>query len=466
MIRQVIPAFCILFLVVCAPSSSLTAGDYFIKLYGENISLYAEETPLKDLLKELGRQGIRIRIDPLINPRVSASFVQKPIDRVLASILRSYNYSLVWEKKGDTVDSPLYLVELQIFERGGKKRIQLLEQHDTLDLQRGGDGRLYVNNTLLIRLNQPVTNARLQQILSSIGATITESFPGAGIIRLHLPDSIGPHEAAELLNGHDEISMAEPDYAYSLEENQKLAVDGELPEPKLDTSRGAGTPVAVLDSGLLEKYASRSFVDGVYDALANTTITTDSVGHGTQMSLVASGVVDPIGADNDGLRNNSIIAVRAFDENGFTSNATLMRSIDYAIRADARIVSMSWGSENQSPMLEQVVTYATGNGLIMVAAAGNTPTGRPVYPAAYPNVIGVGALMPDGSVWDQSNYGEFVSVYAPGVARMPVGHNGGSGTYAGTSISTAYIAHRIAQVLVETPDADIETIISNLNSSN
>jgi hypothetical protein len=127
---------------------------------------------------------------------------------------------------------------------------------------------------------------------------------------------------------------------------------------------------------------------------------------------------------------------------------------------------MSWGSENQSPMLEQVVNYATGNGLIMVAAAGNKPTGRPVYPAAYTNVIGVGALMPDGSVWDQSNYGTFVSVYAPGVANMPVGHNGDSGTYAGTSISTAYIAHRIAQILAETPDADIETIISTLNASN
>ena len=137
-----------------------------------------------------------------------------------------------WEKTGDTVDSPLNLVELQIFERGGKNRIQPLEHHDTLDLQRGEDGRLYVNNTLLIRLNPPLTKARLQQILSSLGATITESFPGAGIIRLHLPDSIDPHEAAEVISGYDEVSLAEPDYAYSLEGNERLAVDVELPELK------------------------------------------------------------------------------------------------------------------------------------------------------------------------------------------------------------------------------------------
>jgi thermitase len=30
-----------------------------------------------------------------------------------------------------------------------------------------------------------------------------------------------------------------------------------------------------------------------------------------------------------------------------------------------------------------------------VAAAGNAPTGNPVYPAAYDNVIGVGALNPE-----------------------------------------------------------------------
>ena len=123
---------------------------------------------------------------------------------------------------------------------------------------------------------------------------------------------------------------------------------------------------------------------------------------------------------------------------------------------------MSWGSEKSSEMLELVVDYATSKGLILVAAAGNSPTGVPVYPAAYEEVIGVGALMPNGTRWEQSNFGDFVSIYAPGVAKMPVGHNGGAGIYAGTSIATAYIANRIAQIKSEDPDLDIEGILSRL----
>ena len=94
-----------------------------------------------------------------------------------------------------------------------------------------------------------------------------------------------------------------------------------------------------------------------------------------------------------------------------------------------------------------------------MAAAGNAPTGNPVYPAAYDSVIGVGALPPDGDAWDQSNFGDFVAVSAPGLADLPVGYKGNPGTYAGTSIATAYTARRVAAILNQNPDADRATIL-------
>jgi hypothetical protein len=101
----------------------------------------------------------------------------------------------------------------------------------------------------------------------------------------------------------------------------------------------------------------------------------------------------------------------------------------------------------------------------LVAAAGNAPTGNPVYPAAYDHVIGVGALNADGDTWEQSNYGDFVAVLAPGMADLPVGYQGDPGVYAGTSIATAYTARRIAAILSQTPDADRETIVKMLNGN-
>jgi thermitase len=122
------------------------------------------------------------------------------------------------------------------------------------------------------------------------------------------------------------------------------------------------------------------------------------------------------------------------------------------------VMSLSWGSEKRSDFLEKILDYAAAKGMIIVASAGNEPTGKPVYPAAYPSVIGVGALYPNGKTWEKSNYGSFVGLYAPGFAALPVGYNGDPGIYGGTSISAAFVANRIANYLSKYPESSIQQI--------
>ncbi len=107
---------------------------------------------------------------------------------------------------------------------------------------------------------------------------------------------------------------------------------------------------------------------------------------------------------------------------------------------------------------------ASSDGLIIIASAGNEPTGKPVYPAAYPFVIGVGALAPEGERWAQSNYGDFVTIYAAGFANLPVGHKGDPGLYAGTSISAALVANSAAHYVLEHPDASHQEVSSYLQN--
>jgi hypothetical protein len=214
-----------------------------------------------------------------------------------------------------------------------------------------------------------------------------------------------------------------------------------------------------MDSGLRSDYANSPFVQAAYDAVSPGAEVGDELGHGTQMALIAAGAVNPLGAGPDSPAGSPVIAIRAFDDNGFTSTYTLMRGIDYAIENGSRVLSLSWGSETSSSLLASAVRYAAAKGLLLIAAAGNAPTGNPVYPAAYDTVIGVGALNPDGEAWEQSNFGDFVAVTAPGLADLPVGYKGAPGKYAGTSIAAAYTARRVAAILNQNPDADRATIL-------
>jgi subtilisin family serine protease len=222
--------------------------------------------------------------------------------------------------------------------------------------------------------------------------------------------------------------------------------------------------VAVVDSGLRSDADLDKFVLASLDALNPDRPMTDTGGHGTQMALIAAGVVKPMGVQSDSGGQTLVIPIRAFDENGFTSDLLLMESIDFALKNGARVMSLSWGSETKSVFLSEALEAASAKGLIIVASAGNEPTGDPLYPAAYPEVIGVGALAPNGKAWERSNRGDFVDLYAPGFASLPVGFKGDPGIYAGTSISAAFTANLIAGILSKNPKATRQEILEALRN--
>jgi len=126
---------------------------------------------------------------------------------------------------------------------------------------------------------------------------------------------------------------------------------------------------------------------------------------------------------------------------------------------------MSWGSETDSDFMRTAMEVAARQGMLLVAAAGNEPTGRAVYPAAYPTVIGVGGSTADGQPWEQSNSGSFVALSAPATAHFPVGNNGPPGAYVGTSISSAATAHALAQYLNQNPGATAASVWSALQQA-
>jgi PKD repeat protein len=88
--------------------------------------------------------------------------------------------------------------------------------------------------------------------------------------------------------------------------------------------------------------------------------------------------------------------------------------IDYAITAGADVISMSWGGAVQDLTVTTFLNYASSQGIVLVAAAGNDGTQTINYPAADSNVISVAALARNDYMASFSQYGNTIDVVAPG----------------------------------------------------
>ena len=104
-------------------------------------------------------------------------------------------------------------------------------------------------------------------------------------------------------------------------------------------------------------------------------------------------------------------------------------------------------------LLELGVRRASAKGMLLVAAVGNDgPAAPPLYPAAYPEVIGVTGVDISGQVLPEAGRGPHVAFAAPGSDMAAAGFAPGSWTRArGTSFAAPLVAGLLAATLHE-PD--------------
>jgi len=445
-----------------------TANSFTVQLEGEHLSLKSEKTPLRQILTKLASQGVAVKLDPQINPLISANFSSRPVEQVFGSILKSASYSLLWESKKNEGDLPVIsLTEIQIFQSGKKNLMKPLLPPKKLVIAKNKDGSLYVKDEILLKIREGADIDGLKELLQQYNANLVESkIPG--IVRITFPQGTNIQAIIREIRDIHNIDSADLNYAYPI--NKPVSYPATFPQSELGPEFKAPTSnlaaIAVFDSGLsTDDFDFDKFILSSLDVLNPDTPISDTLGHGTQMALIASGLIKPLGTDDESATYIPIIAIKAFDDNGYTTDFNLIDSINFALQNNAKVISLSWGTGTNSSFMEKAFEYANSKGLIVVASAGNEPTGTPVYPAAYPSVIGVGALGPHGKkTWNNSNYGSFVALYAPGFANMPVGHNGDPGIYAGTSISAAYVANTIATFLSQNPSASTQEVLEFLNT--
>lgn len=138
--------------------------------------------------------------------------------------------------------------------------------------------------------------------------------------------------------------------------------------------------------------------------------------HGTHVAGTIAALDNTIG----GLGvapSSTLIPVRVLGRNGTGSGADLIAALNWAAtQPDIDVINLSLGGLGPSTALKNAVdaVYNQGQGKLIVAAAGNQGTDSLTYPAAYSNVVGVGAVDGAAKRASYSNFGGSVDLVAPG----------------------------------------------------
>lgn len=195
--------------------------------------------------------------------------------------------------------------------------------------------------------------------------------------------------------------------------------DGIEPLPGVSRGNdGAGVLIYIADTGMLKGATSEHSwlkgVEGGTDLLPSPVGGIQKIppyaGHGTFVAGVARCLAPA--AD--------VIVSNVFSTAGSALESDLIGDLDHALNLGVDIFNLSITAPTRLGLpllgfdgwLRRLHQY---KGVVCVVAAGNDSSRKPRWPAAYPEMVAVGALADDWSSRAQfSNYGGWVDVYAPG----------------------------------------------------
>ena len=233
-----------------------------------------------------------------------------------------------------------------------------------------------------------------------------------------------------------------------------------------NVTKGENITVAIIDTGIdtdhrefagrISEYSYNASEDKVVKDYGMEVIE-DEHGHGTQVAGVLAAGMDSYGITGIAPNVNLIIIKCECDEYGrFVRSSDLVFGLAYAIERDADVVNMSFGTDFN--IYSKYTALAKDSDIICIASAGNEGSSLPVYPAADPYVIGVGAM--DQETWSRasySNYGDNVKLLAPGTT-FSAAIDGGYQYTTGTSVSCPIVAGAAALYLSQHPHTDFDTM--------
>jgi subtilisin family serine protease len=344
-----------------------------------------------------------------------------------------------------------------------------------------------------------VMDAYLNRVLSALGMTGNGTRDdalaprGSGLIEGVTLLSLAPHQfdvprALEVIDAQVGEGVATPNHVLSITpvhtcpaSEPDVVPAMAQPDPGIYDGGGSGVFIYITDTGML------AGASAAHPWLAGVTGQTDHVEQGTIPGYAGHGTFIA-GVARCMAPSATVRVTDDFTIGGALSEADLVLKLGQALSLGADIISLSAGgcTRKDLPLLSFDAfwhRYRNYKNVIMVAAAGNNSSRRPFWPAAFPDVVSVGALAAGGQsrAWF-SDFGPWVDVYAPGenlvnayatgtyTYREPprkgqVAHFHGMARWSGTSFATPLVAGLIAARMSRTGETGKQAAQALLDSA-
>nr|BFE53985.1 S8 family serine peptidase [Saccharothrix mutabilis subsp. capreolus] len=230
---------------------------------------------------------------------------------------------------------------------------------------------------------------------------------------------------------------------------------------------GAGTTVAVLDTGIDQNHPD------LQDAVSNAHNFTDSdtaddrVGHGTHVASTITGGSTTDGSTTGGSTtyrgvapDAKLLNAKVLDDRGYGQDSWIIAGMEWAAANGADVVNMSLGSpmpsDGTDPLSQAVNRITAEHDTLFVIAAGNSG-GLIGSPGAADAALTVGSVDKSDKLAATSSRGRVDGVIkpditAPGVDITAAKAGGGYIAHSGTSMATPHVAGAAAVLAGKHPD--------------
>lgn len=365
------------------------------------------------------------------------------------------------------------------------------------------DGGEFASRQVVVKFKPGTSNAAVAAFNRKYNTRTIQRLAGGGkIYLLRTPRGVDPARLAARMRNDSRVLYAEPNFRAGAPEGsrQHRANPGGIPDTTISdatqyenqyavdslnlteahaTSRGAGTVVAVIDTGVQSGHealagkttAGYDFVDmdrtpdDAGDGRDNDLDgeTDEMVGHGTHVA----GVIALAAPEAE------IMPIRALDTEGRGTTFGIAKAIRYATRNGADVVNLSLGSSRETELLEDLIgddddDDGGAGRAVFVAAAGNDGTDeiqcpksgscRQQFPAAEDGALAVASVDDQMTKSDFSNFGGWLTVAAPGTDIHAPYPQDDYAVWSGTSMATPFVAGQAALVSSVVPRADASCV--------